>query len=238
MPYRKSRAKRDFDSEADSMISVIRSTLKLLKESETPDPRIKDYILSSCMMLGSAKLEVYIENVIDGWIANVNGADLTVANIPDNMKALFFNQNFLKNAFKNLIIENNESEYISLIVQNLNNNIFSLTRPTERLPALESKRVYERKKYPSPDNIKAVFKRIGVANMLNELNKDARENIHILIDSYNDLRSAISHSGIPAGINERDVIEKLTNLKKITFHIDRVFLRHITQHNIKHTWPL
>lgn len=234
MPYIKSSAKRTLDNEIDSMILVIKATYRTVR-----DPEIQKYVLSSCMMLGSAKLEVYFEDVIDGWILNINNAGLKASDIPNNLKALYLNQVFLKSAFKNLIImDTNESEYIDLISRNLGHNIFNLTRLNERLPLLESRKVYEKKKYPSPDNIKALFKRIGINNMLNELNRDARADIQRLIESYNDLRSEIAHSGIPVGINDKDVINKLTLLKKVAFHIDRVFLRHITQHNIKNTWPV
>jgi len=166
MPYTKSQARKTFDEEIDKMISVIRSTFRNIHSTND----IKEYVLSCSVMLCSAKLETYFEDFFDTWIHKVNALRLTDSHLPKNLRAVPLNQTSINKAFKRLIIENNESAIIDSIISDFSNKNFLLTDDTQVLPVLYSKRIYENKKYPSPENLKTMFKRIGINNIFSELN--------------------------------------------------------------------
>lgn len=232
MPYTKSQARKSFDTEIDKMISVIRTTYL----NKTTTNEIKEYVLCSCVMLCTAKIEVYFEDLIDSWIGKVNLSGLQTNRLPNNLKAIYLNQPFLSNAFKKLIVENNESSFIDQITAQLTNYHFYLTDNTKVVPLLDSKKLYQNKKYPSPENVKALFKRIGVNNAFNELNKSAKADLENVLQSFNDLRTSIAHSGVPVGINDKDVIEKLRAIKTLIFHVDKTLFKHINKHTSINTW--
>ncbi|HNV29506.1 MAG TPA: HEPN domain-containing protein [Cyclobacteriaceae bacterium] len=232
MPYKKSQARKSFDIEIDKMILVIRSTFS----NKTTASDTKNYVLSSCVMLGTAKIEVYFEDLIDGWINKVNLAGLNSSHLPNSLKAVYINQPFLSNAFKRFIVDSNESNFIDSIIGQLNNHHFHLTDNVKIIPRLDPKKIYQNKKYPSPDNLKTLFKRIGVNNVFNELNRSARADLQNVLQSFNDFRTAIAHNGIPAGINDRDVIEKLKSIKGLIYHVDKTLFKHINRHTTIATW--
>src|SRR5687768_4231791 len=139
MPYSKSRARKSFEFEIDKMISVIKVTFS----NKSLPSDTKNYVLSCAIMLGSAKMEVYIEDVFEGWIRKVNNAGLTSSHLPPNLIAVYLTQPNTINAFKKLIIDNNESQFIDLIVPQLNDNHFHLIDRNKNIPNLISRKIYQ-----------------------------------------------------------------------------------------------
>ena len=232
MPYTKSQARKTFDTEIDKMISDIKSTF--VNKAISNDT--KRYVLSCCVMLGSAKIEVYIEDFFDSWVNKINTTPLTSSHLPNNLKALYLNQPFLNNGFKKLIVENSESKYFESVAEQLNNKNFQLTDLAKSLPRLDSKRIYQHKKYPSPDNVEALFKRIGINKIFNELNKSAKADLENVLRSFNDIRTSIAHDGVPVGVNDKDIIENLKHIKNFIYHIDKTLFKHINRYTTIATW--
>src|SRR5262249_9347045 len=102
---------------------------------------------------------------------------LIVSNLPKNLRVLYFNQSFIGKAYKKLLNENNESGFIDLMAHELSNQYFCLTDESKPLPVLYANHIYNNKKYPSPENVKAMFKRIGFKNIFSCCNKSAKADI-------------------------------------------------------------
>ena len=232
MPYSKSQARKSFDLEIDKAISTIRNTFS----NQTLHSDIKDYVLSFSVLLCSAKMEVYIEDFFDTWIYKVNASPCLVSSIPDSIKAVHLNEAFLKEAFKKYIFEENESKFIDVLTHKLASPLFHLTDPSKNSPRLNSKKIYSKKKYPSPDNFTLLFKRAGISNIFNEINRSSKSDLKAVLQSHNDVRTAIAHNGIPVGINDRDIILKLEGIKKLVAHIDRTLYRHVCRSTSSNTW--
>ena len=232
MPYQKSSARKNFDQEIDKMISIIRATYR----NKVASQDTKEYVLSCAIMLTSAKLEGYFQDFFDTWIQKVNGAGLTVNKLPLNLRALYLNQVFLANAFKKLLYEKNEAQFIESLAAQITDSHFHLTDDLKPIPNLLSKAIYHERKYPSPDNVKAMFKRLGFKNIFHQLNSSASSDIENTLKSFNDFRTAIAHIGIPTGINDRDVIDKLKSVKTIVYYIDKELFKHINRHTTTVTW--
>lgn len=215
------------------MISVIGSTYSnssILLAS-------KQYVLGCSVMLCSAKIEIYIEDFFDSWISKVNISTLNSSMLPDNLKALYLNQPFLINSFKKLLYENNESKFLDILTSELSNSIFNLTDLSKSIPTLYSNHIYLGKKYPSPENLVSLYKRIGISNIFTQINSMSRSDLKSLLISFNNLRTEISHGGIPVGINEKDIIRKLKSVKKIVSWIDKAVYKQIRVQSSISTWP-
>ncbi len=178
-------------------------------------------------MLGTAKIEVYIEDFFDSWVNKINSLTLTSAHLPNNLKALYLNQPFLSSGFKQLIIEKSEAKYFDNISSQINNSYFHLTDISKPLPILDAEKIYNAKKYPSPDNIIALFRRVGINNIFHQVNRSAKADLENVLTSFNDIRTSIAHDGIPVGINDRDIIKKLRGIKNLIYHIDKTLFKHI-----------
>lgn len=234
MSYQISKARKSFEIEIDSMISVIVDTFSNITNTH----ETKNYVLSSCVMLCSAKIEVYIEDLFDSWIRKVNTSSpqLLSSILPNHLKALYLNQNFLLDAYKKLLIDKNEKKFLETIATNLNDTFFTLTDPHKITPILDSKRIYQGKKYPSPENIESLFFRIGIKDIFNELNKESRSDLKSLFISFHDVRTNIAHNGIPPGLNDNDIIDKLKNIKKIIEYMDKILFVFLTRHSTIDMW--
>ena len=234
MTYSKSLPLRTFIIEIDAMISVIKSSYR--NKSISSDT--KKYVLGCSVMLCSAKVEVYIEDFFDTWVSRINASALTSDSLPNNLKTLYLNQPFLNNAYKKLIMENSEPKYIDLLKDELSNVYFNLTDPTKLLPRLYPKIIYQNKKYPSPENLIALYNRIGIGNIFMQINALSRSDLKSLLVSFNSIRTAFSHNGIPVGINDRDIIASLKSMKRVISFIDRAVYNHINIHSSIITWPI
>jgi hypothetical protein len=71
MPYSKSKARKDFDAEINTMISVIKSAFK----NKHTSVDTKQYVLNCSIFLTSAKMEVYFADFIDSWIAKIESVN-------------------------------------------------------------------------------------------------------------------------------------------------------------------
>lgn len=65
----------------------------------------------------------------------------------------------------------------------------------------------------------------------------SRSDLKSLLISFNNLRTEISHGGIPVGINEKDIIRKLKSVKKIVSWIDKAVYKQIRVQSSISTWP-
>ena len=187
-------------------------------------------------MLCSAKVEVYIEDFFTGWINKINTTDCLVSSLPNSIKAIHFNESFLKKLYKKLIFDNDESHFINTFSNEVDNPIFTLADPLKNSPRLYAEKILSKKKYPSPENFLLLFKRVGINNIFDEIGAASGQNLKNVLTSYNDIRTSISHSGSPIGLNDQDVIRKLLEMKKIICHIDRVLHKHVLSHTGASTW--
>ncbi len=233
MPYSKSIPLQAFIGEVDKMIIVINSTYK----NKSASLETREYVLSCSIMLCSAKIEVYIADFFDSWIVKVNASTMLSAAFPNSLKSLYLNQPFLNNAYKKLLVESNESKFIDTLTKELSNVHFNLTDPLKPLPNLNSKLIYQNKKYPSPENLTALYKRVGIKNIFNEINRISRSDLESALTSFNNVRTAISHHGIPVGINDKDIIRNLRNAKRIVSFIDKAIYNYINSNSSIVTWP-
>jgi len=234
MAYTKSLSLQAFIIEIDTMISVIKSSYR--NRSISLDT--KKYVLGCSVMLCSAKVEVYIEDFFETWISKINTSTLTSVSLPNNLKALYLNQPFLISAYKKLIMENSEPNFINVLKDELSNVYFNLTDPLKPLPRLYPNVIYQNKKYPSPENLIALYNRIGIGNIFTQINALSRSDLKSLLVSFNSIRTAFSHNGIPVGINDRDIIASLKNMKRVISFIDRAVYNHINIHSSIITWPV
>ncbi|MBC7837677.1 MAG: hypothetical protein H7Y39_03410 [Nitrospiraceae bacterium] len=86
---------------------------------------------------------------------------------------------------------------------------------------LDASVLVESKGYPSSENLKIVFHKLGVS-IFTECNRKMRTDVAALIDSIGDLRSEMAHLGVPSGITENDVEKKIKDLRNIVVTIDRI----------------
>jgi hypothetical protein len=232
MPYTKSKARKTFDAEIDGLISVLRET----RSSKYIPPSVKTHVLCSVVMLCTAKMEVFFEDFINDWITAINVNKSLSSKLPKNLRAFYLNSAHLLSIYKGVIIQNDENDFLSKLSKTFEAEFYKLAFDSYQIPELKPKLIYSGKKYPSPDNIKQLFNRIGISDILLEINKSAKKDMKSKLISLNDVRTSIAHEGIPVGINIKDIKSILFDAKSIIYHIDRVLNRHVILHTGINSW--
>lgn len=230
--YRRSKARRALLAE----IVSLKGALSDVRSAKYSGSDIKTHVMCSVIFLASAKLETYLEDLLSDWIANVISSGLTYEKLPLSLRAFDLASENVEVPFRRFLAFRNEEEYLEALSKCISNNFFRQASDSLTISSVDVQRLC-RKKYPSPENVSRLFARVGVSRMLVALNASARADLEGLLESFNDIRTEIAHSGVPAGINTKDVREKLTHIERIAQHIDRVFHRHVCGTTGDSTWP-
>jgi hypothetical protein len=232
MPYTKSRARKIFETEVDQMISVIRDAYS----SKNNSADVKVYVLSSAVMLCTAKLEVYLEDLVNDWVHRINSSNQKCKSLPSNLRAHCLNNGSVMSAYRQYIALNDEMTFLENIGNALSAKSYVIGVDDESVPKLNPKQIHSGKKYPSPDNVKQLFNRLGIDRIFQKVNTKAKADIKASLQSFNDIRTAVAHQGIPVGANDRDIKNRLREMKRVVLYIDKLFYVHVCKYTGSATW--
>lgn len=219
--YLKSRARKTFDTEIAEAFRAIRSAFSNACRIEA----VRVYVLSNAMLVGSAKLESYVEDLISDWVARVNASGLQTSHLPPAIRARFFSQQSVVAAFQHYVIRGDEGELNARVSDLVNGNIARFLVDGHPCPTLTASWLLHERKYPSPENWLRLFRRLGVPNVLNLVNAEAKADVAAMLVSFNDLRTVLAHQGIPPGLNVDDIRKRLRDIVRVVGWLDRVSFR-------------
>lgn len=230
MPYSKSRARRDFETESSKLIKLAK---KISYKSSPLTYEHKQLINQSCIFLLSARIEDYTKNLIEDLVYNYKSNGATMGHLPKNIrtKALldqqihhfrtFYNSSDEKALIRNISIDNS---YYSII-----DNTISFTNQ------IQASNIIGTNKYPSTKNLKIVYNRLGINNIITELNRKAQKDIKTAIESFLSLRESIAHQGAPT-ITYSDIERHFKNINEAINYIDRIICSHIKRESGDNYW--
>lgn len=230
MPYSKSRARKEFEIEASKLLKLAK------KVSYKSSPLTYDHKLmvnQSCIFLLSARIEDFTKNLIEDLLYSYRTNGATLSNIPNNIRTKtlldkqvnyyrsYYNSSDERALLKNIAIE---SSYYGIMdnAANFTNQIYSSN-------------IIGTNKYPSIKNLKILYFRLGINDIVVDLNKKAKKDIKTNIESFLSLRESIAHQGAPA-VTYIDVERHFDNMVEAINYIDRVVYSHITKESGEIYW--
>jgi hypothetical protein len=232
MPYARSRARREFEADADRCIDVIRRAQRM----RIRDHEVKDYILVAAIVHCSARIEAYLEDLITDWITALNTTPQTTHSLPAALRVRQFISDPLMETIKRFVVFDNEGEHAASLEQLVGTNPMVFAVDGQISPALDAGKVYHGKKFPSPKNMKALFSRMGVQGIFSQLNRSAGRDMMFLLQSFNDVRNEFAHEGAGIGLNANDIKRKIADAVLFVSHLDRVMYRHIAASSGTQFW--
>lgn len=230
MPYSKSRARRDFEIESTKLIKLAK---KVSYKSSPLTYAHKQLINQSCIFLLSARIEDYTKNLIEDLIYSYRTNGATLQNIPKNIrtKTLLDNQ---VNHFRTYYNSSDEKTLIRNI--SIENGFYSLIDDTITFTnQVHSSNIIGTNKYPSIKNLKILYNRIGINDIITELNIKAKKDIKTGFESFLSLRESIAHQGAPA-ITYIDIERHFRLINEAINYIDRVVYSHIKRESGEIYW--
>ena len=233
MSYKKSKARVNFEHD----LKKILITVKITYSNKCTISETRSFVLCSAILLTSAKIENYLQEVVNDWASLVAHRSLKVGSLPKNLRSfMLVNNGTTQSAYKHYFAFGDEGKLIDSITNTLDNQCYQWVSSAEPLSGVNTSIVLSGKKYPSPRNIEVLFNRLGLGEIFNELNRAAKSDLQSDLTSFNDLRTTIAHEGIPIGLNDYDIKNKLNHMKRFVAHLDRIFFKHVVKHTGAATW--
>jgi hypothetical protein len=107
---------------------------------------------------------------------------------------------------------------------------------TGALPAYFTGRdLHKETSYHSADNLRRLFRRAGIDNILGLLSGRLRRDVELLIEGFQSVRTALAHAAPPL-LTVADVETLLVDIKALVGAIDKVFYQHVMQHGGQACW--
>jgi hypothetical protein len=230
MPYPKSRARKDFEIES---IKLLKLAKKVSFKSSPLTYEHKQLINQSCIFLLTARIEDYTKNLIEDLIYSYSRNGAILEQIPKNIRTkvlldkqlnhyrTYYNSSDEKVLIKNISIDNT-------FYQLLDDSVAFTTQ-------VHAFNIIGTNKYPSIKNLKILYNRLGIKDIVNELHRKAKKDITKAIESFLSLRESIAHQGAPT-ITFNDVERHFKNINEAINYLDRVVYSHIKKESGEIYW--
>lgn len=230
MPYSKSQARIDFETGTKSLKQVAK---KVSYKSSPLKYEQKLLIFQSTIFLMSAKIEEYTKVLIEKIIFNYKSRNALMSEIPENIRTKVLIDNQLVH-YKNFNHNSDERKLLEKI--NCGKSYYEILNPTNRFSnSINPKNVLATNKYPSTNNFKILYYRIGINDIFNEIASRGRKDYKSQLESFLSIREAIAHQEAPV-LTFQDVERHLDNLIDLINKIDRVVFSHIVKISGDNYW--
>lgn len=230
MPYSKSRARIEFESASNKLLKLAK---KVSYKSSPLTYDHKQLINQSCIFLLSARIEDYTKNLIEDLIYSYKSNGATLKLVPKNLRTKtlldshvpffrnYYNSSDERALLKNISIEKSQYQIID------ETQVF--------ISQVQSSHIIGTNKYPSIKNLKILYYRLGIDNIITELNRKARKDMQTAIESFLSLRESIAHQGTSA-ITFNDLERHFKNIDETINFIDRIVYSHIAKESGEKFW--
>lgn len=232
MAYRVSRARKQFATE----IRTIQSALREAHSSKCSSTRVREMALCSAVILCSAKLESYIEDLVSDWAKAVVAQGLTTDKLHNHTRSFLLNHPSVEAVYRRYLLDGDETELLKSLAGLFPSKHFSFAASGQAVPPFMAQRIYRDIKYPSPKNVVRLFNRCGIPVLFHALNSVAKKDVESLLISFNDIRTEMAHEGMPVGASAGDIKKHISNVIELVGYIDRIFYSHVAKTNGSSCW--
>jgi hypothetical protein len=231
MTYKFSKALEAFDAD----IEPIMTRLNVLKDKQTEIGEYVNDILFTSIFLSHAYFENYIDDLFCCYTKSF--INYKMIDLPASLKAFYFYKAIPDKVHKLAVGFESEDSTLNDLIDCLSSSN-KLLNLHQELPdyALKGSFLYETKKYPSVDNLKILFKRIGIKKIFDEISKVLKSDAKAHLESLSSLRTTLAHNGELVGVSFDDVIIRLSKFIKFIKALDRVFYNHLCSEMNEEFW--
>ncbi|SAL14163.1 hypothetical protein AWB70_00507 [Caballeronia cordobensis] len=227
MAYKKSRAR----TQLSTVYSEISDRLKLA-DRKVIDPVIREYVIAAAIFLAHAEIENFIEDIVAGFAQGIKAKALKGSSLPGNLRShLFLTKANAIQIFGNYLAASSEKDLLKNFTTAMQGSAGDIMTDQKVVTHITGKDIYGSLKYPSEDNLKKLFFRLGINDLFQQLSAHLKQDAVALLKSLGSLRTQLAHTGTLPGISCKDVREKLDDAERFVSALDRLMYR-ITIENL------
>lgn len=223
MPYARSQAKNS----AEQRIRALRRAFIYAKVRTRKLPtNVRDAIFQNCVFQLSAILEDFLLELTSSWFSNVARQSGTNSLIPETTRILALTKE-QEEHYRRYSAFGDETELTAKTI-----NKISLFQLADRQKPFLSQdmmvKLIREKKFPSPQNLETLFRRMGLPRITALLSRRTRSDFGLSLQAFMDVRNALAHEN-PPGITDVDVERYFSQLSQWIGALDREFYRHVVR---------
>jgi hypothetical protein len=232
MPYRTSRARVNLKQ----VYVDIQDRLKIV-DSGIVDTRIREYVLAAAIFLAHAEIENYLADILSGFATALANSTLKGSSFPGHLQAHFFlTSSNAKAIFGNFMSSGSEKDFLQAFTNALKGKAGRFVNDRATIPPLFGNEIYDPLKYPSKDNLKKLFFRLGIKDVFNTLSSILKQDSLSLLTSLGDLRTQLAHTGTLPGVSAIDVRNRIDDTNKLISALDRTMYQLTAAHFGQASW--
>jgi len=232
MPYKKSRSRCNFEMDCANFSAD-------LKAAHIGKGALhhKDYVTAAIIFLTHAELENYIEDCFSHYALAIQSHGIKGSNLPIALQSHLFIKNANINAhFGKFIFNQSEKQLLESIGLALQGNAGDVIRDSTLVPKFTGREIYQLQKYPSTDNLKKIFYRVGVDNLFNQLSSYLKQDSKSLLESLGGLRTQLAHTATLPGVTYKDVLDRIHDTMRFVGAMDRLLYKNMTKNFNSKIW--
>lgn len=234
MPYSISAARKTTNLDFREIKSRIRKS-----QHKKVEPTIREYVIAASIFLAHATLENYISDIFSSFAKGLQSSPIRGSEIPENLQAhLFLNKIDKTKIYGTAIGTHSEIDSLTSISKSLKTHAGTVVDNSTTIFRFTGKDIFTNHKYPSVDNIKKIFHRIGEPKIFTRLDIVLKSNSQSLLESLGSLRTQLAHTGQIPGISPTDVIKRIEDVEQFISAIDRVMYKLVTSFSNQNIWKL
>jgi hypothetical protein len=223
VPYAPSAAR----TKADGRITALRSPFIYAKIRTRSLPTdVRDSIFQNSVFQLSAVLEDYLLDVLSHWFTKLLTGKATNSLMPVVTRAVTLLR-IQEELFRRYFGDRDEAGLADRMAAS--STYYSLLREADQVPTAEfEKLLVKDKKFPSVRNFRALFRRMGLPNMISMMSKRMKTDFELNLRAFMDIRNALAHEN-PPSITDVDVARYFRQMARWINAIDRQFYKHVTK---------
>jgi len=232
MPYKTSRSRKNLQTAYSGIYSVI-----AISKRRTIDPKIKDYVIAAAIFLAHAELENFVADIFSAFAIGAQSVAKKGSLLPKELRShLFLSKANTQIIFGKYLTGGPEKDVIRSFISVLNGPVRSIVDDSTELLPFNGSDIFSKQKYPSKDNLKKLFFRIGIDNVFDKLSAYLKQDSIALLESLSSLRTQLAHTGTLPGISSEDVKNRIVETERFVGAMDRLIYSAVSTNFGYVTW--
>lgn len=221
MPYKTSRARRNLQIAYVDIDARLRAV-----NNSRVDPQIRDYVIAAAIFLAHAELENFIADIFSGFATGAQAIATKGSQLPGELQShLFLSKANAQTIFGKYVANNSEKELLKSFMVALRGLAGTIVNDSVPLAPFTGRDIYVTQKYPSEDNLKKLFYRIGIDKIFDKLNSQLKQDSTALLESLSSLRTQLAHTGALPGVSCSDVRDRIRDTERFVGAMDRLIYK-------------
>lgn len=213
MRYSPSASRREFDL-------WLKEAVALVGASRTQTGNVREALLSASLFLTHARFENFFKDIVSLAVTKINGKKVTCDSLPGRLRAAHLISQFPHRLLKRFYILNDERILLDELHEDLARKDWLWAAAINK-GNLNASVVIGSNGYPSTENLKRVFYKLGI-KIMDECSQRMKTDVEALLEGINGLRGEIAHIGLPPTMSDNDIEKKIKDLGRTVETIDRI----------------